>query len=646
MTTGHLCRMREGDVNEGQSPPGTRAGHAGADVRVWFAAAVSTRGGLPAAGQETNRWALAVCAVASVVVLPGGLNAFTLPKLAVASAGVTLALWSPGPGRRTWPRPVWLALAVGAVAVVIGTVAGAVTSGSGPGFYGSLVGPAPRYPGLVSVVPYLGLALAGARLLGVPGKQTRGLVPVLAGCAGVVALVSVLEQAGFRPLESDVSRPGSLLGNASDAGQWGVLALGPLLAWAVARRGAVRQGGRVVGIAVGGSGLAAVVVALSGSRAALLGELAVGATLAVLVSGRRWVAPAAALVLAGLALLVPSVASRVTGSSPLAQQTAHGRTLLWRESLQLAAAHPFGTGPGGFTDAITAEHDRAWALAVGPGTPVSSPESWPLELLAVGGPLLLLAGLAFAGLTALAGWRRRHDPVLAGLAAGLVGYAVSAAFAAVSTGPAVLAAIFGGALLAQPPPVPSLSGKRKAASFSGWGFGVLAVVLGLAAVAEVPLRSGVLAVGRRESTEAFGVAHLLRPWDPTNRLVEGHAYAAVAATGDQAAAARCLGLVDGRSFAQQADRASCEEVRGNLDGSAQLLTRVSGQDPTNALLLLRLGVVEAERHRYPQAEQLFTSAAQLTPTSPDPWRDLAQLYGLTGDIVKQEQALAEAHRRS
>ena len=85
-----------------------------------------------------------------------------------------------------------------------------------------------------------------------------------------MALLTLAETLGLRPLESDVSRPGALLGNASDQGAWGVLALGPLLA------AALRAPSRT---AIGGSVAAATVVVLSGSRGALLGALLLMAVL-------------------------------------------------------------------------------------------------------------------------------------------------------------------------------------------------------------------------------------------------------------------------------------------------------------------------------------------------------------------------------
>lgn len=558
---------------------------------------------------------------ASVVVLPGGLNAFTLPKLATACAGVALALW--GPRRWKWPRPVVVCLAAAASAVVV-----AAMISDDP--VGQLIGVAPRYPGLVSLLPYFGVAMAGAQLK--MSGESRWLVGTLSTCAAAVALVSASETLGFRPLASDVARPGSLLGNASDAGQWGVLALGLCSALWLHRRDRASGAGLLMSGAV---------VALSGSRAALLGVLVACVAVAVLRQHRT--APVVALVVVGAALLIPSVGARVTGNSPLAERTATGRALLWQESLSLVVHEPLGVGPGGYADAIPAEHDERYARAVGPSTPASSPESWPLELLVVGGPLLLLAGLGLAGLTARSGWRQRADPAVAGMTAGLLGYGTALLFGAVSPGPGVLAALFAGSLLA----VDRGRCRQRPVSIA---YAVLAVLLAAGAVAEVPLRRALELVGTGDVTHAhasFAAARELRGWDPNLSMLEGHAFAAASAAGNPEATSWCISALapTHRSLAVLADLATCQENLAHFEEAAALLRQAAWRDPTNALTSLRQGVLAAELKDYAAAEAFLQRAARLAPTSPDPWVDLAQLYRLLGDSSGEQAALSEAARR-
>lgn len=571
--------------------------------------------------------AAALAVLASIVVLPGALNAFTLPKLCASAAVAAFAI----PRRRAWrfSRPVVICLAAAAVSLAL-----AMALSEHPLL--AVVGPEPRYPGIVSLLPYAGVALVGAAL--VAGDAPRSFVPALAVAAGLVAAVSLLEHVGLSLLDSDVARPGSLLGNASDQGQWGLLVLGPLLVLSATRR---------TPWVVTGAALAGAVVALSGSRAALLGELAIGVAALVLRFRRRgWLlAAGAALALALAALVVPGVAARVGGSSPLAEHTAHGRTLLWQETLDLTADHPLGVAPGGFLDTIPAEHDSRWELEVGPSTPPGSPESVPLELLAVGGPVLLLSGLGLAGLVAAAAWRRRADPLAAGLAVGLTGYATASLFAAVSPGPAVLAALFAGALLAVPRPA------RQDPPWPRWVLGTAAVILLLACAAEIPLRTGLLDIqsGRFAAADsAFGTARALRPWDPSLPVQAGHGFAAAAQSGRAEAAGRCSTWLRRApaTLAVLADEALCAESRGELSQASELLAQAARRDPVNPLLALRQGVLAAEQQKYGPAESWFLRAASLAPRSPDPWRDLAQLYQLTGRQADRAAALARAANRS
>ena len=132
----------------------------------------------------------------------------------------------------------------------------------------SSLGRPPRYEGAVALPVYLGAFVAGARLLGprrAPGS-TAWLLDGLAVAALAIGIEAALEAAGLRPLLSNVSRPGSLLGNASDQGAWALLALGPLAAVAIRLRGALHRAG-AVGAAVGADHLGLARRAGRGGRA-------------------------------------------------------------------------------------------------------------------------------------------------------------------------------------------------------------------------------------------------------------------------------------------------------------------------------------------------------------------------------------------
>ena len=321
---------------------------------------------------------MALFALAPVVVIPEAENRFVFGKVACTAAGLAAATAVAGRGRLA-RLPVWL-LAAGSALLVVAILAS-------PEPLQGLVGRAPRYEGLPMMGLYLGAGWAGAHLLGPapPPPTVRTLTWALTLTAVAVALIAVLETAGLRPLASDVARPGSLLGNASDEGALGVLLTGALGWPALSRRDPVTTVG---------AGAAAVVVALSASRAALAGLVVVVLLLAMASRTRSRVLLGAALAaVVVLVLLAPESRARVTGTSPLATATTQGRTLLWEESLGLLAHHPIlGTGPDNYLDSITVEHNLRWQLDVGPANPPDSPHDWVLQAADDGG--IGLAGLA------------------------------------------------------------------------------------------------------------------------------------------------------------------------------------------------------------------------------------------------------------
>ena len=373
------------------------------------------------------------------------------------------------------------------------------------------------------------------------------MLDVLSVTALAIGIEAALEATGLRPLASNVSRPGSLLGNASDQGAWAVLALGPLAIAAFTFREKLHVAG-----AVG----AAVALATSGSRGALAGAVAVVAVLALCRPPRAvaiGLACGVAVVAAGV-LALPASRARVLQTSPLAVQTTKGRALLWSETASLVFDHPLlGVGPNGYVDAIPAYHDRQYEREVGPQSPPDSPHNWILQAASAGGLLLALLAVALAGWTLVAGWRavRRETGseavIAAGLLAGLAGYAVALLFHFTTPGTAPLAALYAGALLSQPIRADgdsersvSVSVSVSASRVAAAAYGVLAIVLAAAAFAEIPLRQALVRAAAGDLKTAnhdFDLARTLRPWDPGVAQVATHAYAVLAAHGGLRAAA-------------------------------------------------------------------------------------------------------------
>ena len=602
--------------------------------------------------------------LAPLAVIPGGENRFVFAKLAFFAAAVAVACVAVPTGRL--PGAIaWL--------LVSGIALTALSAGLGSHPSTAVVGVAPRYEGLPVLCLYAASGWAGARLLGPDARQDslRTVVLALTLTAVAIAFIAALEAAGLRPFSSNIARPGSLLGNASDEGALGALIAGTL--GCVAFR---RVGGRTqVGAAAVGAAAASIIVALSASRAALLGLAVVGVLLAVATPGGRriWLL-AVAIAVVVVTLVVPASRGRVTGSAPLATETVHGRMLLWQETLGLIGHHPvIGIGPGGYADAITSEHNLQWQEQVGPANPPDSPHSWVLQVGSVGGIGLVAVAASICVWTGLVGRRLvksgdAGDTRLAlgaGAFAGLVGYGVALTFGFTTPGTTPLAAALGGMVLSEPlrsrtAPAAVIDRVRARGHWliAGGAVAMVAVAV-IGSVAEIQLRQALDAVSSIDISAAdahFKTAADLRPWDPAIDAGAAHAFVVLAQSGppdDQPAAVREAGywLAEaGRALAQneqvQLDEASLAEIHSKYAVAAALLNTVLSRDRYNPAVLLRLGVVQGEQGRLSQAASTFMEVTRIQPASPDPWVDLATVYELEGRRDLSALASATARRLS
>lgn len=541
----------------------------------------------------TDRWGRAAvwtAVLAPAVIQPGAFDRFVL--VSVLAVGVALGL-----GLRSVPTgrlPRWAVAGVAAAVVLL--LVGAWT-GAAP--WAQFWGRWPRYEGLLTLPASIGALWLGARLFG-PGsgpERRRDLQHATTVLVAAVGFIAVLEALGLRPLASSVSRPGSLLGNASDQGVIGVIAVAILLApvvESVVSRGAAGGGARasaprrgldrpwVLPMALLAGALT---VVLSGSRGALV---ALAVTLVTVAAGvlvtlrpssagapRRtvlgWTA-GALIAVVGMALALPGTAARVLGTSPVSAATVEGRALLWSETWRLIQDRPWtGVGPSGFVDAIPAYHTETWAIEVGAANPPDSPHSWLLQAGAVGGvPLMVLAlALGVAGLaagilrarsaaTALETSRgdrtqrafvHDHARRLALLLVSLGAVAgVATALAVHVTSPLTTAptALLAGALIARPPSPPPLPVSRtRPQRWTGIaGLLLWLAVLVPAVAAEWPLQAAYSAVGGASAASAtadaeadasFRLAQRLRPWDADIAMLAAHAFATRALAGDASA---------------------------------------------------------------------------------------------------------------
>jgi O-antigen ligase len=592
--------------------------------------------------------AVVLVGLSPAVVVPHALNRFVFGKLAFIAAGIALAFLAPVAGRLR--RHVTIALlAAVAVALLAATVSDHPVV--------SLLGRSPRFEGALVIFVYVGAFAAAARVLGDGRRQTavsRPLLHAMSVAAALIALIAVLEAFGLRPLTSNVSRPGSLLGNASDEGAVGVLMFGPLALSAVALR-------RWTWAA--GAGAAALTVILSASRSALIALLVELVVWAVIAGSRRIRAGVlvVAVAITGIAFAVPATRDRITGSSQLAHHTVTGRELLWRETLHLDAHHLLlGVGPSNYRTAITAEHDREWQQRVGPDNPPDSPHDVFLQVLSDGGIPGLLAALAVVLLMLGPGVRamRRSLPEPEQMALGsgvliaVVGYGGTLAVGITSPGPTALAAFLAGLLAAEPATVDERAARKaRDVTVAAVAMG-LTVVFVLAGIAEVALRSAILDVGDRDIAGAdhqFHVARALRAWDLDLPDVAAHAFLTEAiATDTQSSAVtgqEWLTRVPGalRDDEQvRLDTAQADELFGRLPQARTLLSAVLIDDPDNPAVLLRRGIVEAEQHDDPAAIRDFRQVSEIDVHSPEPWQDLAVVY----DHEHRPRAAAAARARA
>lgn len=463
--------------------------------------------------------------VASVLAfVPGGYVRFVWPKVALVATAVAVGAWAAREGRL--PRFV---VGVVGVAGVIFLVAAATSVSP----WSSLTGRWPRYEGVVVLAAYVGALWLGARLLGPDGAPHRRVqLRWLLTAASVVLLgVSVLEAVGLAPLGvAEQTRPGALLGNATDQAFVAVVIIAVLVGPAVRDRETV---------SILGTATSLVTLGLSGSRAGLIAAIAVIVVHGV-VAGRRHRRPLGIVlgVLGAIVLVLPQSRDRL-----LATGTVEGRRLLWSEALQAALDRPaFGTGPSGYVDVIGAYHGQEWVERVGVADPPDSPHLWFLQAWFAGGLPLAVVALVAVLWTLRRGWVRARDAEdswSVGLLASSVGCLLLYSTHFTSAGTASLAAFLVGAMVSTPAPSASASGHpRRHLLGAAAATSCAAIVAGLAVAASVgerALEDGMVSAGQgdsRASDRAFDRAQALRPWDPDVSMLAAAALALPASNGD------------------------------------------------------------------------------------------------------------------
>jgi O-Antigen ligase len=571
--------------------------------------------------------------LAPAVFLPEALNRFVFIKLAVGAAAVVCGLMAALPGRLQ-RRPRILLILAGV------TLVAAALLGQAP--LAQLIGRAPRYEGLVALSVYLGAGLMGAWLLG-PGANPAlraHLVKATAVAATLIAVVAVLETVGLHPLATSVSRPGSLLGNATEQGAYGAGVVGLCLHAIVRRR-------RWEILAVGAGG---VLVLTSASRGALLGLLAAVVVTIILGTPRiRRVALVSLGVCAVAALALPLTRARLLLQSPLSVQTVTGRGMEWTETVHLIAAHPLlGVGPSGFVDTLPSVQSAQYVALAGTAR-LDSPHSLLLQILDAGGVVLLLIAAVLVWLLVRSVLTLRSDaidgPWAIGAAAALAGWGTCLLTHFSAPGSTPLFALLAGSLLAEPRARPVRVVARRAAAA---GAAVLGTVLLLAAFAEIPLRGGLFAIQGGDGPAAvhdFALAHTLRPWDGDLDAQIAHALIGQPLPGQPGT------VVDGylhraqTAFPQDpwvlTDAGLRAGQAGKLTDALTYLDHAHRVAPNDPEVYLIRGQVRARANNTAGAIADLRASASLTPTSPVSLQVLASVYRQAGQPKLADAVLAQ-----
>jgi len=553
-------------------------------------------------------------------------------RLIVLGIGLGLGLLAPRTGR----LPPAMTMAI-AASVLVFTLAALV--GSTPAL--SLLGRYPRYEGLPMVLAYAAALAVGARLLGpgAPGLRAHAQHALIAGslanaAVAVVQLLSVPD-----------SRVTGMLANST------VLATFSLVTLAVVGTSiTIPTWWRMTGLAAG-----VFCLVVSASRGAIVGAVAaalalVAVRLASRQRGRWWWAPTAAILLLGLAWLAPGSRARLTGATPFAESTITGRLLLWQETVGLIQAQPvLGVGPSRFVDSIGQFHTPAWAAAVGPYAPPDSPHNVVLQVLASTGWLGLASTVSVIAAAAWALWRSRPwDAWQAGATLACVGVGVS--YLTSFTDPvtlAVLMLVVGGAVSGRPgePPSPWKRGADTVAALLAIGLGVW--LGGTALVAESLFTAGLSAP--RDATGPLLAVPSARPWDADLTRRVGYTAMRLAENGRADPSAFIAPLADAcdrlpGSVECLQTLADSQDLAGQHQAALDTLDRATTDEPFNVDTLLKRGIALAELGRLTEAIDVFQTAAQLRPTAPEPWDDLAQAFDRAGRGEEAATARATADR--
>lgn len=363
-----------------------------------------------------------VIGLIALIITPGYLFYFDVtPKLAVLLVGTaTTALLARGTGRRAGPISGLVVLSLVSLAVSTALSSNAALSLFGTNWrrYGALAQAAVLIFAWLAAVQDVG----GARTI-LRGVSVAGLIGGAYGIAQYLGWDPLLPAAAYHIGEGiwKIVRPPGTLGYVSYFATWllfviflslALLSLETSAAW---RR-----------VALAACAVATVAMLLTGTRAAVLGLAAGGATwlwwTGFRVTTRRVAAVASVMALAGAGFYFSPVGWQMRSRARWFAEDPWGgaRPRLWLDSLGMAKRRmAAGYGPEVFTAVFPRFESKELARAY-PEFAHESPHNMFLDgLVSQGIPgLLLLCGWCAAGL--MAAWRSKNAGCAAALAAGIV----------------------------------------------------------------------------------------------------------------------------------------------------------------------------------------------------------------------------------
>lgn len=604
--------------------------------------------------------ALWLLGLAPVVMLPGLYDRWGWPVLVCASLAALCAVAAPARG--FLPRWFVIACAITLFVLVIASL-----TGDAP--IAQLFGRAPRYEGVPVWLTLFATAWTAARVLDFSDRNRRESIgDAWSLAATLLGGLSLLEAVGLRPLATDVDRPGSLAGNATDQGLLGV-AFAVLLGAGILgdlRRGAHLRHWHVVGFV---SALAA--VATSASRAAYLGLFVATVALAIVhLRASRHRRRDALVLLGGTAALVlgaavvPAVRERAFFTpDSLASSTIGDRWAIWRLAASVVAARPWlGVGPSGFEDAAPLHFGDEWFQRAEVGSVLDSPHNIIVQAaIAAGVPGLCGALALLAAVVIAAGVRmrvadgaRRDELTGALVAMAAVGIGMLTHVSSPKT--TVLLVTLIGVLVTRPlTPVGEPAARRSRLSAlwrKGAQAGLLVVWVGLLSLwtcADAFVLTGVNAAARGQIDHAsadFTAAARLRPWDADIPLRAAEALGGALDDGHTEAASPALDW--GRQAVARLPESArshqamgmISQSNGDLDAAVDQLTVAVELSPADPRMHHELGVALAAAGDLPTARTQLERAGLLAPDSVSTWMALEQVCLQLGD----PDCADEAHR--